>query len=104
MSDESARTINGRFATREAADRAIEHLTQEHGINRGDVFVQAIGSRNTSGATPSGGDAPSRDSETIRADAPTEGELEVSADVREQDLPAARRAFEEAGAVHVTVS
>jgi len=41
MSDDSIATISGTFATREAADRAVEHLVQEHGIDRADIFVQA---------------------------------------------------------------
>ncbi len=98
MSDESVKTIRGTFPTREAADLAIEHLTQEHGIDRADVFVQAVGSSNSSGTRPSGGDAPSTRGEHSREDSQLGGAIEVSADVSEVKFAAARQAFEDAGA------
>ena len=59
MTDRKTATIYGDFNTREAADRAIEHLVQELGIDRTDVFVQAKDGANTAGTAPSGGDAES---------------------------------------------
>ncbi len=40
MSDDSAKTMWATFATREAADRAVEHLVQQCEIARTDVFVE----------------------------------------------------------------
>jgi hypothetical protein len=88
MSDESVKTIQASFATREAADLAIEHLTQQCGIDRADVFVQAAGSANTAGTGISGGDAPTLDEEA-REDGAQQGEIEVSADVSEAQADAA---------------
>ncbi|HEX2148143.1 MAG TPA: hypothetical protein VHG11_10920 [Pseudorhizobium sp.] len=102
MSDDSVKTIKATFPTREAADLATEHLTQEHGIDRADVFVQAVGSTNSSGTRPSGGDAPSTRSDEPRTDGEMAGEVEVSADVTEQKLAAAQRVFEEAGARNIS--
>jgi len=48
--------INATFATRRAAELAIEHLVQELGVVRTDVVVDAQGSENSSGTMRSGGD------------------------------------------------
>ncbi|MFN7102018.1 MAG: hypothetical protein ACK4N1_05285 [Pseudorhizobium sp.] len=99
MSDESVKTIKASFSTRQAADLAIEHLTQEHGIDRSDVFVQASGSRNTSGTQPSGGDAPApREGDgSDRTDGALEGDIEVSADVSQAQFAKAQAVFEDLG-------
>ncbi len=101
MSDESVKTIQASFATRVAADLAIEHLTQQYGIDRTNVFVQAAGSANTAGTEISGGDAATK-LEEARDDGAQRGEIEVSADVSEAQADDARRAMEEAGAVRVS--
>lgn len=61
MADDSVRTTSATFKTREAADLAIEHLVQQHGISRADNFVQSKDARNTAGTMPSGGDAAHED-------------------------------------------
>ena len=91
MSDDSTKTMWATFATREAADRAVEHLVQQWGIARADVFVEPNADANTAGIKASGGDA-------VRADAPLHGEIRVSADIARQDLLKAEKAFREAGA------
>ncbi|TDK31731.1 hypothetical protein E2F50_18840 [Rhizobium deserti] len=101
MSDESVKTIKGTFATRAAADQAIEHLTQEYGLNRADIFVQAVGSANTSGTQPNGSDAPSVRDDAPRTDGALQGEIEVSADLSSEKFSAAMQAFKEAGARHL---
>ncbi|MBM7046148.1 MULTISPECIES: hypothetical protein [Rhizobium] len=40
MADDSTTTIWATFDTREAADLAVEHLVQQHGISRPDIFIQ----------------------------------------------------------------
>ncbi|MCJ8520568.1 hypothetical protein ABID21_003552 [Pseudorhizobium tarimense] len=104
MSDDSAKTIKATFPTREAADLAVEHLTQEHGIDRADVFIGAAGGANTSGTRPSGGDAPSTRSDHSRGDAQLDGEVEVSVDVTDQKLAAARRVFENGGGHNISAA
>lgn len=94
MSDGRTKTMWATFATREAADRAIEHLVQQCGIARADVFVEPNAEANTAGIHPSGGDA-------VRADAPLHGEIRVSADIARSDLLKTERAFREAGARNV---
>lgn len=91
MSDDSTKTMWATFATREAAERAVEHLVQQCGIARADVFVEPDVEANTAGTKPSGSDA-------IRADAPLHGEIRVSADMARSDLLKAEQAFRQAGA------
>ena len=50
--------ITATFETRRAAELAIEHLVQEHGVARTDVSVDAEGAANSSGTERSGADDP----------------------------------------------
>lgn len=95
MSDNSTTTIRATFETREAADLAVEHLVQQHGISRPDIFVQSASDRNTAGSQVSGADV-------NRDDAPLEGEIEVSADIAVSQISAVQRSFGEAGATRVS--
>ena len=100
MADDSTTTIRATFETREAADLAVEHLVQQHGISRSDIFIQPAGGRNTAGSAPSGGDA-SHD-QGARRDAPLGGEIEVSVDIAADQVPAVQRSLGEAGALHLS--
>lgn len=95
MADDRTTTIRATFATREAADLAIEHLVQQHGIPRPDIFVQSASDSNTAGSQVSGGDVD-------REDAPLEGEIEVSAQIAVSQIAAVQRSFGDAGATHVS--
>jgi hypothetical protein len=103
MGDDSVKTIRGTFTTREAADRAIEHLVQEHGIDRADVFVQAADTKNTSGTAPSGGDASQNEQEGSSFSPALQGGIEVSADIKRQEIEQAEQAFRSAGATDVLI-
>ena len=96
MADDSVKTISAKFETREAADRAIEHLVQKCGVERANIFVQASAKDNTTGISPSGGDR-AHGTEN-RTDAPLHGEIEVSADVTNEVLIKAEQVFRDAGA------
>lgn len=50
------RTIVATFETRRDAETAVEHLVQEHGVKRTDIFVQAKGEANSAGVRPAGAD------------------------------------------------
>jgi hypothetical protein len=100
MADDSTTTIRATFDTRAAVDLAIEHLVQEHGISRPDIFVQSANAENTSGSVASGGDV-SKNGE-VRGDARLEGEIEVSADIPSDKISAVQRSLGEAGAIWVS--
>lgn len=100
MADDSSTTIRATFKTREAADLAVEHLVQQHGISRPDIFIQSATDRNTAGSEPSGGDASHE--QGARSDAPLEGEIEVSADVASSQIAAVRRSLGDSGAIWVS--
>lgn len=53
------RTIVAKFDTRRDAETAVEHLVQEHGIDRADIFVRAQGGANTAGTRAAGADVES---------------------------------------------
>lgn len=52
-------TITAKFDTRRDAETAVEHLVQEHGVNRADIFIGAAGKANTAGVRPAGADVES---------------------------------------------
>jgi hypothetical protein len=100
MADDSTMTIRAVFETREAADRAVEHLVQHHGISRPDVFIQSISDQNSAGSVPSGGDL--SHGEGARKDAPLQGDIEVSADIAASQVAAVQRCLGDAGALRVS--
>ncbi|PJR08605.1 hypothetical protein [Sinorhizobium meliloti] len=100
MADDSNTTIRATFKTREAADLAVEHLVQQHGVSRPDIFIQSATDRNTAGSKPSGGDASHE--QGARGDAPLEGDVEVSADIASSQIAAVQRSLDDAGAIRVS--
>ena len=101
MSDSSNKTIIATFETRKAADLAVEHLVQQVGIDRADIFVQPAGRDNSSGANISDGDAPAAN-EDGRGDAQLSGEIDVSADISANKTADLHSAFRDLGALLVT--
>ena len=91
-------TIVGRFDNRRGADLAIEHLVQEHGIERTDIFVQPASDANSAGETVAGADAesghPGVDTDSRPA---LEGAIDVSVDVNQGNGDTVRAALAEAG-------
>jgi hypothetical protein len=100
MADDSTTTITATFETREAADLAVEHLVQQHGLSRSDIFVRASGDINTAGSIPSGGDM--SHFEGTRNDAPLEGDIEISVDIASHRIPSVQRSLGDAGAIRVS--
>lgn len=103
MSDTSTKTVTATFSTREVADLAVEHLVQKLGIDRADIFVQTSGSDNSSGTDVSGGDAATVD-EDARGDGALSSNIEVSADVAEDQEESVEAAFNGLGATDVVAS
>jgi hypothetical protein len=100
MADDSTVTIRAMFETRAAAELAVEHLVQQHGISRPDIFIQSANGENTAGTRSSGGDASHEGG--ARHDGAIEGEIEVSADIAADQVPAVQRSFGDAGAIRVS--
>lgn len=94
MSDNATQSITAVFDTREAADRAIEHLVQQHGLDRSDIFAEADGADNTAGTRPSGGDA---DQDHASANPALKGGVRVSADVADDHVGIVRDTLRDMG-------
>lgn len=71
-------TIIGEFDTRRGAELAVEHVVQECGVPRSDVFVQAAGGANTAGTHAAGADVKAAPAPEGRQK--LEGLIEVSVD------------------------
>lgn len=98
-----ATTIKALFPSRREVELAVEHLVQEYGIERTDIFIEPSGNEN------SAGEAAGADAESGHPGAPPdaggaayEGQLRVSVDMNEDEGDAVTQAFREAGAVEVS--
>ncbi|MFT4120832.1 hypothetical protein [Bradyrhizobium sp.] len=89
-------TLIAEFDTRRAAELAVEHVVQECGVPRSDVFVQPTGSDNTAGKRVDGADAKS--SPEPDEGGKFEGTIEVSVDFHGGDTKQVTEALKSAGA------
>jgi hypothetical protein len=79
-----SQTLNARFSTRRDAELAVEHLVQEYGIERTDIFVSVEGSDNSAGESPAGAENEAGSpSVEARKDAPLDGAILVSVDIND---------------------
>ncbi|MES2492165.1 MAG: hypothetical protein V4579_02655 [Pseudomonadota bacterium] len=94
--------LRAEFATREQADLAVEHLVQEHRVDRSFVFVGPVGDMNSAGTDISGGDhASGMSSSQDRADGALHGVIEVTVPLGPDDEEKLRQSFRDAGATHI---
>lgn len=99
-------TIKGIFSARHEVEVAIEHLVQEYGIERTDIFVEPIGEQNSSGDPP-GRARTAVGNSAEQADASSgayAGQLLVSVDMNDDEREAVEAAFRDAGALEVNVA
>lgn len=90
--------IKAMFDTRREAELATEHLIQEHGLNRTDIFIQPEGEENSAGATAAGADMEASLSEPRKEDKPKlAGKLCISVGCDSTKTRAVREALKEAG-------
>ena len=83
------KTVVAQFETRRDAELAVEHLVQEHAVNRSDIFVGAKGSENTAGTRAAGADVESgHPGETKRGEPELAGPIEVSVDCHGEEKEA----------------
>jgi len=74
-------TLLAYFNTRRDAELAVEHLVQEHGIARADIFLRAQGDANTAGVQAAGADVESGHPGVDKHESPKlEGQIELSVD------------------------
>jgi hypothetical protein len=98
-------TVVARFETRRDAEIAVEHLVQEHGIERADIFIHAAGNANSSGTRPAGADVESGHPGVEKQGAPKlKGAVEVSVDCHGEDRKVVERVFKEAGVKQLLAS
>lgn len=80
-------TINAAFDTRRDAELAVEHLVQELGVERSDIFIAAEGDSNSAGILRDGSDkASAGPSPEEREDAALKGAVLVSVDVNDERI------------------
>lgn len=95
-------TIVAQFETRRSAEIAVEHLVQEHGIDRSDIFVRAPGAANTSGVRAAGADVESGHPGVEKKGEPElAGPIEVSVDCHDDRGTLVQSVLQRAGAVEV---
>ena len=92
-------TITGEFDTRRSAELAVEHVVQECGVPRTDVFVQPTGGANTAGTRSAGADA--KAAPAAEGHQKLEGSLEVSVDFHGDDPERIAGVLKSAGAKSV---
>jgi hypothetical protein len=90
-------TLTAQFQTRREAEMTVERLVQEHGIERTDIFIAAVGPDNTAGEEVAGSDAKAGAPSVEKRDsASLKGPIEVSVDLEDEAKEAAiREAFAE---------
>jgi len=94
------RTITGYFTTRRDAEMAVEHLVQDHGLDRNRVQAMAEGEENSSGTVVSGADA----ADAAAGETPEgqrEGRIMVRAELGDDLVEAATESFRACNAVEV---
>jgi len=90
-------TIVAHFETRRDAELAVEHLVQEHGVARTDIFIRARGDANSAGVRPAGADVESGHDYQKRGAPELAGEIEVSVDYQGGEPEVVREALKAAG-------
>ena len=96
-------TIKATFPSRREVEIAVEHLVQDYGIERTDVFIEPASGANSAGTSPVGADVESgHPGESADAEgAAYTGALIVSVDMNEDERDDVERAFRDAGAIEI---
>ena len=90
--------LSALFSSRREVDLAVEHLVQEHGIERGAIFLEPVGEAGSTGIRTAGADEASGAPGTERrTDAPLHGEIRLTVAAKDGDRMVLDRALHEAG-------
>lgn len=96
------RTVIACFDTRRDAETAVEHLVQEHEIDRSDVFIRSAVDANTAGVRPAGADVESGHAGVGAHGTPKlSGPIEVSVDCHGDKWTTVKSALKKAGATQL---
>jgi len=99
-----ATTVIGTFPSRREVELAVEHLVQEYGFERTDIFIEPVSDANSAGVAATGADAesghPGRTPDARGA--AYKGALRISIDMNKDEVDAVERAFREAGATEIS--
>ena len=88
--------VQARFATRRDAELAVEHLVQQHGIDRADITVRATGEANSAGSEPAGADIESGHPGVEKdGSAKLRGDVEVRVDCSDDRAEAIKKVLAE---------
>jgi hypothetical protein len=91
--------IIGEFEKRREAELAVEHLVQEHGLQRSAVSVHAAGSANTAGSRISGADVESGHPGVDKHGKPElSGQIEIVVECGQAQATIVEAALKDAGA------
>ena len=96
-------TITGYFDTRRDAEMTVEHLVQDHGLDRKRVEVMAEGEENSAGTVVSGADA----ADAAAGEAPEgvrRGRIMVRAEVDDALMEVALASFRECNVGELKIS
>lgn len=97
-------TINATFETRREAELAIEHLVQEHGIDRDDVEVGTEGDQNSAGSEASGADNETELEAGTEDEAALNGRIALTVTIdSEEAAESVQEVLEEYGGDDVTI-
>jgi hypothetical protein len=95
-------TVVAYFDNRRDAELAVEHLIQERGIERTDIFLQAQGQANTAGVRAAGADVESGHPGVEKRGSPKlDGEIELSVDCHGTEQDRVLKTLKETGATRV---
>lgn len=96
--------INATFETRREAELAIEHLVQEHELDRDDIVVGPDGDENSVGTERGGADIDAEGDDSDDDDAALNGSISVAVTVESEELAeTVQELLEEFGGGDVTV-
>ena len=79
-------TITAIFETRREAELAVEHLVQEHELDRSDIAIASASDENSAGAEASGSDLETDFEDGTEDDAALNGTIKVTVTLDDDDL------------------
>ncbi|WP_398471142.1 hypothetical protein [Tardiphaga sp.] len=89
--------IKAVFTNRRAAELALEHLVQDIGLERTDIFIAAVGVQSSSGTKPAGADVRGSLGEPKAANPALEGEIDMSVGCTQENVERVSQALQKVG-------